>query len=69
VDLATATGDDIDIELRGDAEVLEWGGIRVAPAGARVHNPAFDVRPARLISAIITEHRVIVPSLGETPAD
>ncbi len=68
VDVATATGDDIRIEMRGDAEVLEWGGIRVAPAGARAHNPAFDVTPARLISAIVTERRVIEPSLGHTPA-
>jgi methylthioribose-1-phosphate isomerase len=68
VDIATATGDDIHIEMRGATEVLAWGGIRVAPARARAHNPAFDVTPARLISAIITERRVIVPSLGQTPS-
>ena len=67
VDVATATGDDIHIEMRGDAEVLEWGGIRVAPAAARAHNPAFDVTPARLISAIVTEEGVMEPGLGQVP--
>lgn len=41
VDVATATGADIHIELRGEDEVLEWGGVRTAPVGSRGHNPPF----------------------------
>ncbi len=67
VDVATATGADIHIEMRGEDEVLAWGGIRVAPLGSRAHNPAFDVTPARLISAIVTEDGVMEPGLGQTP--
>ncbi|WP_406289082.1 S-methyl-5-thioribose-1-phosphate isomerase [Embleya sp. NBC_00896] len=54
-DDATAHGDDITIEERPESEVLEWGGVRVAPAGSRAFNPAFDVTPVRLISAIVNE--------------
>ena len=69
VDLATATGETIQVEMRGDDEVLAWGGVRVAPAGARARNPAFDVTPARLISAIVTERGVVEPASGQTPLD
>lgn len=68
VDLATATGDDIEIELRGDEEVTTFAGVRVAPDGARAHNPAFDVTPARLITGLVTEVGVLAVSAGETPA-
>ena len=67
VDLDTASGDDIHIEMRGDDEVLNWGGVRTAPEGSRAHNPAFDVTPARLISAIVTEDGVLEPGLGQVP--
>ncbi len=67
VDLATATGDAIHIEMRGEDEVLAWGGVRTAPEGSRAHNPAFDVTPARLISALVTETGVLEPDLGQTP--
>lgn len=63
-DPATAAGEDIRIELRPEEEVLAVGGVRVAPAGARGHNPAFDVTPARLISAIVTESGVDEPRAG-----
>lgn len=68
VDLATASGDDIEIELRGDDEVLTFGGVRVAPEGARAFNPAFDVTPARFITGLVTEVGVLAVSDGETPA-
>jgi methylthioribose-1-phosphate isomerase len=55
VDLATPNGDAIRIEERDPEEVRSFGGRRVAPAGAAVRNPAFDVTPARLVTAIITE--------------
>ncbi|MGW1997054.1 S-methyl-5-thioribose-1-phosphate isomerase [Embleya sp. NPDC001921] len=54
-DAATAHGDEITIEERPESEVLEVAGVRVAPAGSRAFNPAFDVTPARLISAIVDE--------------
>ncbi len=59
VDQATARGQDIPIEERPEEEVLGFGSLRVAPAQARALNPAFDVTPAELITAIITEARVI----------
>jgi methylthioribose-1-phosphate isomerase len=60
-DLALETGADIPIEERAAAEVLAPLGVPAAPAGAKAFNPAFDVTPARLIRAIITEHGVIEP--------
>jgi S-methyl-5-thioribose-1-phosphate isomerase len=65
IDEATPTGSGVEIETRADAEVLEWSGVRVAPAGARALNLAFDVTPADLVTAIVTQHRVIRP--GELP--
>jgi len=65
VDLATPAGDAITIEERDPAEVLEWSGIRTAPAGARAYNPAFDVTPRDLVTAIVTERRVVRPAAGE----
>jgi len=60
-DLTLATGGDIPIEERGAAEVLSPLGVQAAPSGAKAFNPAFDVTPARLIRAIITEHGAIDP--------
>ncbi|MFE2698952.1 S-methyl-5-thioribose-1-phosphate isomerase [Streptomyces mirabilis] len=68
VDLATATGADIHIELRGEDEVLEWAGVRTAPAESRGHNPAFDVTPGRLVTGLVTERGVLEISAGELPA-
>ena len=67
VDVATAAGDDIHIEMRGDDEVLAFAGVRVAPEGSRAFNPAFDVTPARLVTALVTEEGVLHVSAGETP--
>ena len=69
VDRSTATGDEIHIELRGETEVLEWGGIRTAPAQSRGHNPAFDVTPGRLVTGLVTERGVLEVSAGELPGD
>ncbi len=57
-----ANGKQIPIEERPEDEVLGFGGMQVAPAGAGALNPAFDVTPADLITAIITEDRVIAPA-------
>jgi methylthioribose-1-phosphate isomerase len=59
VDLATADGSAIVIEERSADEVLEFRGVRIAPPGTDVRNPAFDVTPAELISGIITEEGVL----------
>lgn len=67
VDLATASGDGIRIELRGEDEVLSWAGARTAPASSRGHNPAFDVTPGELVSALVTERGVREVSAGELP--
>jgi methylthioribose-1-phosphate isomerase len=61
VDLSTATGDGIPIEERDEREVTHIKGQRIAPEGVRARNPAFDVTPARLVSAIITERGVVRP--------
>ncbi len=62
IDPSTARGADIHIELRDAGEVLAFAGARTAPAGTDALNPAFDVTPADLVSAIVTERRTIVPS-------
>lgn len=60
-DLSLATGDLIPIEQRDPREITEPGGVRIAPQGAVAFNPAFDVTPADLITALITERGVIRP--------
>ena len=64
IDLETADGTAIPIEERVPTEILEFGGVRVAPPGAMVWNPAFDVTPADLISAIVTEEGALVAPFG-----
>ena len=54
-DFAMATGAEVTIEERDPKEVLELGGVRIAPAGVDVRNPAFDLTPAALVTAIICE--------------
>jgi methylthioribose-1-phosphate isomerase len=55
IDLETPNGAAITVEERDPAEVTSVGGVRVAPDGVKARNPAFDVTPARLVTAIITE--------------
>lgn len=59
IDLSTASGDEIEIEERGNEEVVYVGAERIAPEGIAVGNPAFDVTPAEYISAIITEKGIV----------
>ena len=61
VDPATPNGAAIPIEERSPDEVMAWRGHRSAPAGVGVWNPAFDVTPAGLITAIITDRGVVEP--------
>lgn len=61
VDAAIASGDLIPIEERAAEEVTRIAGVDVGPTGVQVYNPAFDVTPASLVTAIITERRVHYP--------
>ena len=61
VDGTTATGADIAIEQRDACELTSFGGVGVAPPGASAFNPAFDVTPAELVTAIVTQDRVWRP--------
>jgi methylthioribose-1-phosphate isomerase len=67
IDHATPHGGAIEIEYRDEDEVLSFAGRRVAPAGSRGLNPAFDVTPARLLTAIVTEQRLVHVARGEQP--
>ena len=58
LDLATSSGAGIPIEERPDREVTHVGTTRLTPALAKVRNPAFDVTPARYVTAIITERGI-----------
>lgn len=60
-DFAIKTGEEIPIELRNPNEITNGLGRQTAPGGIGVYNPAFDVTPAELITAIITEKGIIRP--------
>lgn len=64
IDPKIKNGTQIPIEEREDNEVTHLMGTRIAPAGVRVYNPAFDVTPARLVSAIVTEKGVLKSPYG-----
>ena len=58
IDSATPSGSEIVVELRPDDEVVEVGGVRLAPRGMAARNWAFDVTPADLVTAYITEQGI-----------
>jgi methylthioribose-1-phosphate isomerase len=62
VDLSTANGSSIPIEERAAGELTGWRGHRSAPSGIQVWNPAFDVTPAELITAIVTDRGISRPA-------
>ncbi len=66
VDLATPDGAAIPIEERGRAEVAELGGRTLVPEGVPVRHPAFDVTPARLVTALVTEAGLARPPGPDT---
>jgi methylthioribose-1-phosphate isomerase len=81
VDLETETGDGIEVEQRSGHEVTEspWarepgtglesgGGLSLAPVGAQAYNPAFDVTPSSLVTAIVTDQGVASPVTAESIA-
>ena len=67
VDLRTATGQEIPIEERSRDEVARVGDKVLVADGIPCRHPAFDVTPARFVSAIYTERGVVRPRAGETP--
>ena len=67
-DLALKAGDEIPIEQRDENEILQPFGFQSSPASARGYNPAFDVTPAHLITAIITERGIIKNVTAQTIA-
>ena len=66
VDFDTPDGSTIPIEERSAREVTHIRSTRLAPEGARVHNPAFDVTPAKYVTAIITERGIARPPYTES---
>lgn len=65
IDLSTPNGGAIPIEQRSASEVLEINGAQVAPEDTEAYNPAFDVTPANLVSAIVTEFGVVRPGVDD----
>ncbi|MFY9376907.1 MAG: S-methyl-5-thioribose-1-phosphate isomerase, partial [Peptococcia bacterium] len=59
------SGEEIPIEERDHDEVRKIGGVQIAPAEVKVYNPAFDVTPHELVTAIITEAGIIRPPFNE----
>jgi len=62
-DMEVLKGEEILIEERDEREVLEISGKRIAPEGVNALNPSFDITPAEIIKAIITEKGVLWPPL------
>jgi methylthioribose-1-phosphate isomerase len=65
IDLETKTGEEIPIEERDASEITEGFGKRTAPEGVKVFNPAFDVTPHHLVTAIITEKGILTNNFQE----
>jgi methylthioribose-1-phosphate isomerase len=61
-DLATATGDEIVVEERAPAEITHVGGVATAPEHTAAFNPAFDITPPELVTAVVTENGVVPKS-------
>jgi len=66
LDLTLGSGDEIPIEQRAGSEVTHMFGVHIAPENMAVQNPAFDVTPARYVTAIITERGVARPPYTES---
>jgi methylthioribose-1-phosphate isomerase len=61
IDVSISSGDDIPIEERSEDEITHIGDTQITPEGVQVANPAFDVTPAKYITAIITDRGVAYP--------
>jgi len=64
IDMAISDMTEIPVEERPAEEISFFRGIPLAPAGARIYNPSFDLTPASLVGAIITERGTILPPIG-----
>ena len=60
VDMSIASGEDIPIEYRDAQELMQLNGVRIAAEGAQAWNPVFDVTPAGLIDAVVTERGIVL---------
>lgn len=69
IDMSIASGDEIKIEERPPEEVTHVGDTQITPDGVDVANPAFDVTPARYITAIITEVGIAYPPFEDSLAE
>jgi len=69
VDLNTPDGGLIPIEERSEREVTHVGSTRLTPAGARIRNPAFDITPAKYVTAIVTERGIARPPYDSSLRD
>ncbi|MGH8959185.1 MAG: S-methyl-5-thioribose-1-phosphate isomerase [Acidimicrobiia bacterium] len=69
IDQDTPSGEMIEIEERGPGEVVAVGGVQFAPETTQALNPAFDITPAELITAIVTDRRVVRVDRGEKLSD
>jgi len=68
IDFETPSGKEIVIEERDPREITHGFGRQTAPEGIRVYNPAFDVTPAELVTAIITDRGILRPPYSEALA-
>jgi methylthioribose-1-phosphate isomerase len=68
IDLDCPSGAEIPIEQRSASEMTHLGGKQITPKGVKVFNPAFDVTPAELVTAIITERGIAYPPYVESLA-
>jgi len=69
VDLSILGGEKISLEKRSPDEITQINGKRIAPKGVEVYNPAFDITPAKYITAIITEKGIHRPPFIKTLRD
>ena len=69
IDPGTPSGEEIPIEERDPVEVAGYGGVRWAPEGINIYNPAFDITPAELVTAIVTEKGLLTPPYTQAIAD
>jgi methylthioribose-1-phosphate isomerase len=67
--MSITSGDDIEIEERPAREITHVGDIQITPTHVTVANPAFDVTPAKYITAIITEVGVAYPPFTDSLAE
>jgi len=68
IDLGCSSGAQIPIEERAAGEITHFAGRQVTPNGIKIYNPAFDVTPAMLVTAIITERGIAYPPYDESLA-